>query len=119
MLKSGTRVSFDVPDISAYIYYVRNSITRNKDPKKNEIILHDHLNLRFRIREYLKDVGCWNVDMDIIFNDVLYSLLMDKYLQIPEVVNKKYHELKLKIPIKKRVKQRTTMFIKRIISVLS
>jgi len=91
-------VSDDIP--SCNVFAGDNSISRPKTIDSKIRIVNDNLQLRLRIREYLKNNNLWTPMLSECLDLYIYQFLMKEKFKVPSHCNQMIKEMNLKVSVK-------------------
>lgn len=98
LLKSGKKVIFDL-SLNTIIYRMDNSVSKSTNKEKLIRIVQNRIELRLKIKEYLKERNQLTKEINRIADIYIYNGLMDKAIDIPDYVNNYLKNNRLDIPL--------------------
>lgn len=102
LLKNGQHVCFD-PGLDTIVYRMDNSISKSTDKERLIRIVLNRINLRLKIKEYLKEKNQLTPQINRAADLYIYNGLMEKAIELPEFVSTYLKEHHLDVPMQRVV----------------
>jgi glycosyltransferase involved in cell wall biosynthesis len=117
MLKTKSRICFDtIP--STFIYFTENSISKSVNNERNSQIFDNWLNLRLTIKEYLRERGLLNGEVNKKIDVIIFNYLRFKGRRLPAYAIKKLESLIFDLPLKLKLKKNLVLLKFKWISIM-